>query len=82
MTILFRGITLILLFLGIIGLLTESFLFGVFFLLGTVLSGLICKFIAEIKGFDSTWGFIYGATWGALAIIVYLIVGKAKVKGN
>ena len=40
--------------------------------------GIICALIAKDQNRSAIWGFIWGAMFGLLAVIVYLIIGEKE----
>ena len=62
-----RFTTIILATIGVVSILTTN----PFLLIWFTMTGAICQDIADKKGLDSSWAFVYGFSWGLLAWIWY-----------
>ena len=71
-----KTITVVVAILGIIGLMATEYGFAYF--VGACISGIVSRYLAEKKGYNKDWAFIYGWTWGIIAAIYYLVCDKKK----
>jgi len=52
----------------------------IFFVLASIITGLMAGWMASRKGREGLWPVLYGATWGIIAFIYYAVSPKMEIK--